>query len=100
MKSQIMYIENKTQGHDRGEAWIGKVDFSKTGQTVYFNNQALKKIKSGGVSGNFYDIETGDANYDKETGLLKWHLTIQSNGNTEKRFSYEVRYPKSQRINL
>ena len=46
------------------------------------------------------DIETGDANYDKETGLLKWTVSIDSNSNTEKRFSYEVRYPKSKRINL
>jgi hypothetical protein len=60
MKPQIMYIENKADRNDRGEAWIGKVEFSKTGQTVYFNNQAFKKMESGGVSGNFYDLETGD----------------------------------------
>ncbi len=40
-----MYIENKADLHGRGEAWIGKVEFSKTRQTVYFNNQALKKWK-------------------------------------------------------
>ena len=55
-----MYIENKADRNDRGEAWIGKVEFSKTGQTIYFNNQAFKKKKSGGVSGNFYNLETGD----------------------------------------
>ena len=38
-----MYIENKADRNDRGEAWIGKVEFSKTGQTIYFNNQAFKK---------------------------------------------------------
>jgi len=60
MKPQIMYIENKSDLNDRGEAWIGKVEFSKTGKTVYFNNQAFKKLKSGGISGNHYDIESGD----------------------------------------
>ncbi len=60
MKSQIMYIEHKTGQSDRGEAWIGKVEFSKSGQTVYFNNQAFKKLKAGGISGNYYDLETGD----------------------------------------
>ena len=46
------------------------------------------------------DIETGDADYDKETGLLKWTLSIAPNSPIEKRFSYELRYPKSKRINL
>lgn len=55
-----MYIEDKASQNGRGEAWIGKVEFSKTGQTVYFNNHAYKKMESGGVSGNYYDLETGD----------------------------------------
>lgn len=55
-----MYIEHKTYQNDKGEAWIGEVEFSKTGQTAYFNNQAFKKLKSGGISGNHYDLETGD----------------------------------------
>ena len=46
------------------------------------------------------DVETGDADYDKETGLLNWTFAIDSNSNTEKRFSYELRYPKSKRINM
>lgn len=55
-----MYIELKSDQNDRGEAWIGLVEFSKTGQTIYFNGHAYKKLKSGGTAGNFYDIETGD----------------------------------------
>lgn len=60
MKSPIMYIENKADLHGRGDAWIGKVEFSKTRQTVYFNNQAFKKMETGGSSGNYYDLETGN----------------------------------------
>ena len=33
----IRYIELKTGFSDRGPAWIGKVVFSKSGQTIYFN---------------------------------------------------------------
>lgn len=55
-----MYIEHKTDQNDRGEAWIGLVEFSKSGQTVYFNGTAYKKLKSGGTFGNFYNLETGD----------------------------------------
>ncbi|MFI5219785.1 MAG: hypothetical protein ACHQNT_09880 [Bacteroidia bacterium] len=58
MKSQLLYIELKTGFNDNGPAWIGKGFFSKTGQTVYFNGQAFKKAK--GVSGNHFEIESGD----------------------------------------
>lgn len=54
-----MYIENKSFGHS-GPAWIGFVEFSKSGQTVYFNDKALKKLKTPGISGNHFDIETGE----------------------------------------
>jgi len=60
MQPRIMYIEHKTNRNHRGEAWIGKVEFSRTGQTVYFNNQAFKNQKSRGIWGNHYDLETGD----------------------------------------
>ena len=59
MKPKIMYIENKSEGHN-GLAWIGFVEFSKSGQTVYFDNKALKKLKTTGISGNHFDIETGE----------------------------------------
>lgn len=40
MKSKIMYIELKTGYSDNGPAWIGMVEFSKSGKTVYFDNKA------------------------------------------------------------
>jgi hypothetical protein len=58
MKDRIMYVELKSGFSDDGPAWIGKVKFSKSGQTVYFNNKGFKKIN--GISGNFMDIETGE----------------------------------------
>ena len=58
MKSKIKYIELKSGYSDNGPAWIGKVELSKTGQTVYFNGKSLKKLKSGGISGNHYDLES------------------------------------------
>lgn len=51
-----MYIELKTGYSDNGPAWIGKVRFSKSGKTIYFNNKGLKRRN--GISGNYYDIET------------------------------------------
>ena len=64
MAEKIMYIEHKSGQGDRGRAWIGKVDFSKSGQTTYFNGQAFKKFTghafSYSESSNHYDIETGE----------------------------------------
>ncbi|RYJ41318.1 hypothetical protein [Flavobacterium beibuense] len=60
MKPQIKYIELKSGYSDNGPAWIGLVTFSKTGRTIYFNGKALKNLKAQGISGNYYDMETGD----------------------------------------
>lgn len=46
------------------------------------------------------DVETGDADYKTKTGLLEWKLSIAPNDSQEKSFSYELRFPKTKRINL
>lgn len=60
MKPRIMYIELKSGFSDNGPAWIGKVEFSKSGQTVYFDNKAVKKMRTPASFANHYDIETGE----------------------------------------
>lgn len=59
-QSSILYIELKTNQENKGLAWIGKAEYSKSGQTVYFNGQAFKKLKSPSAKGNFFDLMTGD----------------------------------------
>lgn len=58
MQDKIMYIELKTGHSNNGPAWIGKVQFSKSGRTVYFNGKAFKNIGGSGVQGNYLDIES------------------------------------------
>ena len=60
MKSELRYIELKSGFGDKGPAWIGMAEFSKTGRTVYFNGKALKNSNASGISGNYYDIENRD----------------------------------------
>jgi len=60
MKPKVMYIELKSGFSDNGPAWIGKVEFSKSGQTIYFDNKAIKKLKPPGIGANHFDILTGD----------------------------------------
>lgn len=60
MVTEIKYIELKTGFSDNGPAWIAEVEMSKSGQTIYFNDSALKKLKTPGIGANHFDIETGD----------------------------------------
>ena len=59
MKSQIKYIECKAGGLT-GPARIGRVTFSKTGRTLYYQGKAFQSLKGNGFKSNFYDTETGD----------------------------------------
>jgi hypothetical protein len=57
-KTRIMYVEYK--GFESvGDARIGRVTFSKTGQTIYYNDKTLAKSKKA-IYGNYVDVETGE----------------------------------------
>ncbi len=60
MKENIMYIELKTGYEDNGPAWIGRVFYSKSGKTIYFNGKAFRSSKGSGIGGNYFDIETNE----------------------------------------
>jgi len=57
--SRIMYLENKSDGLSGGEAHIGRVTFSKSGRTIYYQNRAFQPTK-GGFKANYFETETGD----------------------------------------
>ena len=75
MKSQIKYIELKSGYNDNGPAWIGKVEFSKSGQTIYFNGLALKKM-----TGTAYAYSEFSNYYDLENREAYWISGIKNNG--------------------
>jgi hypothetical protein len=53
-----MYIENKSVSLS-GEARIGRVSFSKTMQTMYYDGKEFLKVKDG-FKHNCIEAETGD----------------------------------------
>lgn len=61
---KILYIEHKTNQNDKGKAWIGLSEFSKSGKTIYFNNKAFKKqtcIAYANINkSNYYYLETDE----------------------------------------
>ena len=60
MQRRLMYVENKSGDIDGVAARIGWVSFSKLGRSVYYRGRELRKIKGGGIRGNFMDANSGD----------------------------------------
>ncbi|MCB0445909.1 MAG: mucoidy inhibitor MuiA family protein, partial [Gelidibacter sp.] len=46
------------------------------------------------------DIETGNANYDSEKGIMEWKVNLKPNDKSTYSFSYSIKYPKYKRVNL
>ncbi|MBI5393987.1 MAG: 1-deoxy-D-xylulose-5-phosphate synthase [Verrucomicrobia bacterium] len=60
MKTRIMYIERKG-GKMTGPGRIGRVSFSKTGQTIYYRGKTFKRLRAAGAGkANYHDVETGE----------------------------------------
>lgn len=60
MKLELVYVELKTRQSDRGPAWIGFAQRSKSGKTIYFNDKAFQSRKRRGIGANYFDLESGD----------------------------------------
>jgi hypothetical protein len=54
-----MYIEKKA-GQLTGPARIGRVNFSRTGQSIYYRGQHFMKLSGQGFKSNYFDVATGD----------------------------------------
>ena len=60
-----MYVENKSAGPPGrrgvwGPARIGRVTFSKSGKSLYYNGKTLRSLGGRGYKANYYDVDTGD----------------------------------------
>jgi hypothetical protein len=73
MKRELKYIELKSGYSDNGPAWIGYVEYSKSGKTTYFNDKAFGGNGHGGCS-------------DLETGEIYWITGIKKDGNNRHQF--------------
>jgi len=59
MKDRIMYIEHKGDALT-GPARIGRVAFSKSGKSVYYDGRRFETLAGSGFKANYFDVETGD----------------------------------------
>lgn len=46
------------------------------------------------------DVETGNSKYEEDKGILEWKVNLKPNEKSTFKFSYAIKYPKIQRINL
>jgi hypothetical protein len=59
IKPRIMYIEYK--GDELiGSGRIGRVTFSKTGDTLYYAGKSFQSLKGSGFKANYFDVETSE----------------------------------------
>ena len=58
-KTRIMYIEDKSAGLN-GPARIGRVTYSKTGQSIYYGGRTFQRLCGDGFKANYFDADTGD----------------------------------------
>jgi hypothetical protein len=55
-----MYIEQKGGDGISGPARIGRVKFSKSGQSIYYQGRRFQTLVTKGFKANYYDCETGE----------------------------------------
>ena len=58
MDSRIMYIEDKSSGLS-GPARIGRVTFSKSGKSIYYQGRRFHRLGGQGFKANYADSDTG-----------------------------------------
>jgi hypothetical protein len=59
-QSRIMYMELKSGHGDRGPARIGRIRFSRTGRTLYYQDKQFYPSGGQAIEGNYYDVATGE----------------------------------------
>jgi hypothetical protein len=59
MKTRIMYIEYKGDGIS-GPARIGRVTFSKSGKSLYYQGRRFQTLAGRGFKANYCDVATGE----------------------------------------
>jgi hypothetical protein len=62
-------IEVSRSGGLQGTARIGRVTFSRTGATLHYRGKSFQSLKGSGFKANYFDVETGEQMFVKNTGL-------------------------------
>jgi hypothetical protein len=59
-RTRIMWIESKGGDGVVGPARIGRVTFSKSGQSLYYAGRRFETLAGRGFKANYFDVESGE----------------------------------------
>jgi hypothetical protein len=100
MKSRIMYIECKGDGIS-GPARIGRVTFSKSGRSLYYQGRRFQTLSGSGFKANYFDCESGEhywfSGCKKRGGDRLYAGTIEIDADVREEYWNEVRGLPDQR---
>lgn len=99
MQSRIMYIEKKFGLTGPGR--IGRVSFSKSGKTIFYNDAELQSLKGRGYKANYYDVKTDEKYWvsgPKKNGQdTLYHGTVQIDEDVREEYWVGIRNLESKR---
>ena len=103
MRSRIMYIERKDDSIS-GSARIGRVTFSKSGQSLYYAGCRFETLSGQGFKANYFNVELGEEYWIsgcKANGRDRLYPgTIEIDADVREEYWIEVRnQPQNQRQN-
>jgi len=94
MKSRIMYIESKGDGIN-GPARIGRVTFSRSGKSIYYQGRRFHTLWGRGFKANYFDWETGEhywiSGCKKRGGDRLYSGTIEIDEDVREEYWNEIR---------
>jgi len=93
-KTRIMYIEYKG-GDIVGPARIGRVTYSKTGRTVYYDGHTFVSLNGSGFKANFVDVESGEhywiSGCKKDGGDALYSTTVRIDEDVREEYWVSIR---------
>jgi hypothetical protein len=94
MKSRIMYIERKGDGIS-GPARIGRVTFSKSGRSLYYQGRRFQTLSGSGFKANYFDCESCEhywfSGCKKRGGDRLYAGTVEIDADVREEYWNEVR---------
>lgn len=100
-----MYIEKKIGL--TGEAWIGRVEYSKTGKSIYYKGKTFLTLAGRGFKSNYIEVKTGveywisGCRKDGKDRLYGERLPINIDDDVREEYWIKIRnLPNNKNINI
>ena len=94
-KTRIMYIEAKGGDGLVGPARIGRVTFSKSGQSVHYNGRTFQTLGGRGFKANYFDVETNEEYWisgcKKDGTDALYSTTVEIDADVRREYWSEIR---------